>query len=707
LRENTLLTVFMKRTRDNPGIHAFVTQVGVTVTGSLVLLLFMIAAVPLIKYYFWSFFWRGLIAGLVGGGFSILFNWRSNRSLFNLARLVEKGEDLPERTKNELEAAVSTLPLRLFFLTLLLWPATTLTLGFWMNLAGILPLNDAIRLGITGVLYCPLQGFIFYYLARVSMRSLVNYLYSGDEDGHIVIGQLGLKARLIWSFVCLSIIPLLAGVILYGVHKEHEAIDRNLHRTCLALEALHAHGSGKDGSWDKAIKEVTAGTDLPGSIRFMVVDDSGGLQGGGMGWQARQVWDREFEDTKKAGFCDHHPIAGTSQYVAMRYFPDPGVYISASLYPLSETQHFSFFSGMTLVLSVFVIGLGTFLGYLAAGDVVKTLDGLSEQAAKLAKGRYTPISGIMVDKEIRGLVDSLNSLSESINQELKKSKMTVLETKEIINDLAQCSVELQNHADRQREILDEHGPMVTLAGDKTEQVTAAAGSIRNEAQASRDHMLEVFQHSGAAGDILRNLQEIVKGVDEASTVLVGEMEKLESNYLRMEEVVTIIDDVADRSEMVALNASLESSGSEGGRSRFSVVASEIQRLAESISRQTDAIKTIFNQVRDSSVEMVQYIEINRSKSADAPEWSSKLMQALEDIRMKSHNASGAMEKIEGRAVEQNEAVEQMRMVVGEIKSMADIMDQASSGTERTSRKLAELSQKLQEIVSLQKEKSPD
>jgi methyl-accepting chemotaxis protein len=362
---------------------------------------------------------------------------------------------------------------------------------------------------------------------------------------------------------------------------------------------------------------------------------------------------------------------------------------------------------MTLVLSVFVIGLGTFLGYLAAGDVVKTLDGLSEQAAKLAKGRYSPISGIMVDKEIRVLVDSLNSLSGSINQELEKSKMTVLETEEIINDLAQCSVELQNHADRQREILDEHGPMVTLAGDKTEQVTAAAGSIRNEAQASRDHMLEVFQHSGAAGDILRNLQEIVKGIDEASTVLVGEMEKLESNYLRMEEVVTIIDDVADRSEMVALNASLESSGSEGGRSRFSVVASEIQRLAESISRQTDAIKTIFNQVRDSSVEMVQYIEINRSKSADAPEWSSKLMQALEDIRMKSHNASGAMEKIEGRAVEQNEAVEQMRMVVGEIKSMADIMDQASSGTERTSRKLAELSQKLQEIVSLQKEKSSD
>ncbi|MFO8058180.1 MAG: methyl-accepting chemotaxis protein [bacterium] len=696
------------KTRDNPGLNALATQVGVSVAGAFVLLAFMMAAVPLIRYFFWPFFFRGVVAAMLAGALSIIYNWRYNRALYALSRSAAANERLPEDQVEKLEETASRLPLRLLFLTLLLWPATTLLLGFWMNLAGFLGLADAMRLGVTGVLYSPLQGFIFYFLARLSMRGLVRFLHSsGNMGGYVITGRWGLKSRLVWSFACLALIPLLAGVLLYGVQKEHDAVEKSLDKTCLALEALHAAGSGKNGAWEEATKEVLAGVELPSSARFLVVDENGELLAGGMGWEARQVWSRESKDRPSPGTCRVRPVPGTRQYVAMRYFPDPGVLVSASLHPLSRSDAFFFFSGTTLITAFLVVGLAVLLGYLAADDVIKTLHGISGEAAKLAKGRYSPVSGFLADREMQELVDSLNTLSGSMKKELKRSEEIMQETGNIISELASCSAELRSHAQRQREILDEHSPMVSRAGDKADELAAAAGAIRNEAQGSRDSMGEVFQKSRSAGETLQHLQEIIKGIDEASGVLVRDMEKVESNYRRMEEVVTIIDDVADRSEMVALNASLESSGGEGGRSRFSVVASEIQRLSENISRQTSAIKAIFGEVKNASVEMVQYIEINRDKSSGAPEWSAKLMQTLEGIRSKAHRASAAVEKIEKRAEEQNSSLEQMRMAMGEIKSMTDIMDQTSQGTESTSGKLADLSKRLEEIVSDRHGQKPD
>ncbi len=685
------------RIKYNPGALALFTQVGVTVAGALILLVFMMTAVPMIRYFLWPFFWRGVLALLVAGALSVLFNWRHNLALFSIARNALPEKDITGGRKEVLADAASYLPVRLLFLTLLLWPATTLSIGFWMNLAGFLPISDALRMGATGVLYCPLQGFIFYYLIRLSMRRLVEFLYSyGQEEARVVVGRWSLRSRLVWSFACLSLVPLLAGVLLYGVHKEHDTADQNLDKTCLALEAVHAAGSGKSASWNKAIKQVLAGFDLPASSRFMVIDHSGKLLAGGMDWNSRRVWSREMKEGPARGSCRPKPVPGTRQYVVMRYFPSPGIWVNASLYPLSEADSFSFFSGITLILALFVVGLGSLIGYLASTDVVKSLQSISGEAQRMARGRYEPVSGLLADMEVQELVDSLNSLSISICRELQRSEKGVSEIQDIIGDLAECSAQLQSHADRQREILDEQGPMVSQAEEKAREVTAAAGSIRNEAQGTRDHMREVFERAGSAGKTLQNLQEIVKEVDHASSRLVEEMEKLESNYRRLEEVVTIIDDVADRTELVALNASLESSSTEGGSSRFSVVASEIQRLSDSISRQTSAIKTVFNQVRNSSMEMVQYIEINRNKSANTPEWMAKLFDALENIRTKAHHGSSAMEKIESRAGEQNGALEQMQMIVGEIKSMSEIMDEASKGTEHTSWRLTELSKRLRE-----------
>lgn len=687
-----------ERLRRDVFLHFNLVQVGVTVGGCLVIYMFMLEACPGLMGMAWELFIRAAPVGLALGAFSLLYNLSYLRALFALRRFTFSGREMEERTWETLRDAASRLPLRLLLLTFFIWPPGIIAIAVWMKLAGILNLEDSVRIAVCGALYSPLQGLILFYSSRYSMRRLATLLH---ESGHGMAserrGGLGIREKLIASFVCLAVVPLLAGALISEVQRERAAVKINLNEACRVLDQLQA-AAGPANDWDKAAQAV-AGKLAP-DTEFLVAGEGGNLVMGRLDRPARKVWRQGIASNGAGSECLRLPVPAQRRFVVMKFYKgqDPPVWIGAVTSPFAPSAPFWSSYGVTLVLLGAVVALGVILGFIAAADVGNPLKDLSASAVKASQGELVVVSGFLPDDEMSELAFGFNTLIASIIKELKRSSALVSEVRGVISGLSEQTAAITDLGHRQGEVIEEQNSLAIQASGGAEEVTRAAGEIKDRAHSTQYQMEEVAVASQEADTTLKEVSKIIADMVEHSELIWHKMEALESNYRRMEEVVGIIDDIAERTEILALNAALEAGTGRGSGERLSVVAGEVQHLSERISEQTMDIRRLFNEIRRSSMEMAQTIDVGRSRAREGPPWIKRLEDSLKGIENRGHAASSSMAEIVNMTGEQGQALEQMKILISEIQAVASVIDEVNSGAEATVKRLNKLAELLGKLV---------
>ncbi|HUT55143.1 MAG TPA: methyl-accepting chemotaxis protein, partial [bacterium] len=251
---------------------------------------------------------------------------------------------------------------------------------------------------------------------------------------------------------------------------------------------------------------------------------------------------------------------------------------------------------------------------------------------------------------------------------------------------------------RQRQVIDEQNSLSVQASGNAEEVTRASSEIKERAHSTQYQMDEVAVATQEADTTLGEVSKIIQDMMDHSELIWTKMENLESKYRRMEEVVKIIDDIAERTEMLSLNAALEAGTRTEVGDRLSVVATEVQRLSERISEQTADIRALFNEIRRASMEMAQAIDVARARAQEGPQWLKRLTDSLRGIENRARAAAGSMAEIVNMTGEQGQALEQMKILISEIQAVASVIDEVSAGAESTMERLNSLAGHLRQLV---------
>jgi methyl-accepting chemotaxis protein len=689
-----------ERLRSDPFLSFNLMQVTVTVGGALVLLLFMFQAVPVLAYYPGEVLIRGLIAGGVGGAVAIAANARYLLALRTFTRAAASGRTVPAEAAERLSKTSSNLPARLLILTVILWTLMPLLLGLWLKLSRIVGMEDAIRLGLTGLIYSPIQGLLLFYCSRLTLRGLGRRASAaGIELEETSRGRLGLRAKLVVGYACLAAVPLLAGLMVTDVSRERQVTEANLDRVCAALGQAYAQATAVDPpDWRAAFKDNELVRSAPPGTAFQVTDRSGNILFGNLDLDGRMFWQGEIGRRESAD-CYRHPVPGGSRFLVLSFFRDPEVWVGAETGPRPPRASLARRYGGTLILAAVLIGLGLLLALLASEDVSAPLRELSRAAELASRGEYVRVSGVAPGDELGGLALGFNRLLALIERESARSNGRLDRAREASVELADRTARIQGIVARNRQVIDEQSSLSVEASGGCGEVTRAAAEIKERAHRTQSQMEEVVQACRDSAKILQGVTSGMGGIVQGSADLGREMEALEQNYRRMEEVIRIIDEIAESTEMLGLNAALEVGREEGRGGRFAVVATEVQHLSERIGQQTSDIKKLFGELRGSSLEMAQTIEAGRDRAAETPRWIEKLGQAIVGIEKRSGGASESMREIVGMTDQQSRALDRMKVMVTEIQSVAAVMDEVSAGAEGAMERLNELSDRLKKILS--------
>lgn len=215
-------------------------------------------------------------------------------------------------------------------------------------------------------------------------------------------------------------------------------------------------------------------------------------------------------------------------------------------------------------------------------------------------------------------------------------------------------------------------------------------------------MAEVAELTAGAGAAGRNtvssaessMGEIRAQVD----VIVNHMLELGDKSQRIGVVLDIVSELAEQTNILAINSTIEAAGAGVAGRRFSVVADEIRKLADRVAESTKEIRDLIEVVRAAVHTTVVATEIG-SKAVDAGTAQFLgVASSFEEIVGLVTSTTEAAREIELSTKQQTTAVEQVNFAVANVTQTTKESEASSSQTLQTASQLKDLSSRLRQLV---------
>jgi len=280
---------------------------------------------------------------------------------------------------------------------------------------------------------------------------------------------------------------------------------------------------------------------------------------------------------------------------------------------------------ITSLILTFVI---VFIIWIIINQIItKPLKNLIEKAKELSSGdgdltRHLAIKG----------TDEIAQASEQINNFIEKVRILICNAKSLSSENSSISHELSTTS-LQVEKLVEQSTLIVL------DTTTQANQVRNnmlgsieEAKNSKEEMLKANQALYVASNAVVALTNDIQKSSATEIELAQSLNQLSTDAEQVRSVLTVISDIADQTNLLALNAAIEAArAGEHGRG-FAVVADEVRKLAERTQKSLIEINATINVIVQSIVNSSEQMGHNSKKieelSTTAQEVESRLRESF-------------------------------------------------------------------------------
>jgi twitching motility protein PilJ len=304
---------------------------------------------------------------------------------------------------------------------------------------------------------------------------------------------------------------------------------------------------------------------------------------------------------------------------------------------------------------------------------------LLDEMSNLAEGDLTVQA--TVSEDITGAIaDSVNYAVEALRK--------------LVTTINQSAIQLDGAA-RQTQALASHLARASNAQSKqvgaaTESIGAVASSIE-EVSGNAERAADVARHSvdvaHKGGDAVRRTIDGMNTIRETIQDTSKRIKRLGESSQEISNIVELISDIAEQTNILALNASIQASmAGEAGRG-FAVVADEVQRLAERAANATKQIEVLVRTIQTDTNEAVVSMERSTTDVVGGALLAENAGAALLEIEQVSNQIASLVQNISASARGQSSASQN---IARNMQVLREISAQSADSTSATSQSIAKL-----------------
>ena len=309
---------------------------------------------------------------------------------------------------------------------------------------------------------------------------------------------------------------------------------------------------------------------------------------------------------------------------------------------------------------------------VAAGDLTVQAEVSPEMTGAIAEAFNS------MTKELRSLIkqvkdvtfqvsSSANQINDTTEQLARGSEAQASQISRTTAAIAQMALQIQ-------EVSGNASLSAQVAGD-------ALGNARYGTQAVQDNI-------GAMNSIRKQVQETAKRI-----------KKLGERSQEISQIVNLIDDLSDRTSLLALNASLQASAAGEAGNGFALVAEEVERLADRSNHLTNQISTLTQTIQTETKDVVASMEETIHEVVVGSTLADRAGQALVEIEQVSTRLAELIESISESAKRQAHSSEDISQAMTNISKVTELVQTGSKRAADSVKLLVELSDELRGAVA--------
>ncbi|QWV91810.1 methyl-accepting chemotaxis protein [Geomonas oryzisoli] len=370
-------------------------------------------------------------------------------------------------------------------------------------------------------------------------------------------------------------------------------------------------------------------------------------------------------------------VAGNEKDAKDLYERDLAAYHSSQIFMVVLTAVAALFMGL--------------VGLLIANSISKPLQMVFDTLAQVAGGDLTARSSITTRDEMGMLAAEVNEMAQKLNETMNQVVANSLQVASAANDLHSTSEQIATGA-------EEVASQTSTVATASEEMAATSADIAQSCHRAAEGGEQATGRAQAGRAVVEQTVQVMSRIADQVKTSAATVAGLGERSDQIGAIIGTIEDIADQTNLLALNAAIEAArAGEQGRG-FAVVADEVRALAERTTRATreigEMIKSIQSETRDAVGAMEEGVREVENGTREAAKSGESLQEILRQI-------SEVTEQVNQIATAAEEQTATTGEITNNIMQITDVVQETSRGAHtcaNAASNLASLSQDLQRLV---------
>jgi len=311
--------------------------------------------------------------------------------------------------------------------------------------------------------------------------------------------------------------------------------------------------------------------------------------------------------------------------------------------------------------------------------------------SQIARGDLT-LRGKVTNDALGNVVDSVNYMMDNFTKVLERVRNAAIDVSSSANAILASSEQMAQGANQQDQ-------EITNTSSAVEELTVSMKQVSNNAEASAEAARRALDAAEQGNRSVRDTLDGMQRIRSSVQATAKKIKSLGDRSLEISEIVNVINDITEQTNLLALNAAIEAArAGEAGRG-FAVVADEVRKLAEHSRTATKDIAALIKAIQAETNEAVVVMEEGTKEVEVGARLADQAGKALEAISSVVRQSAELVQEISLASKQQVRGTEGVANAMQIISSITRQTSQGTRQTARTVEQMVKLSEQLNEALS--------